>query len=58
MEKGCNIEVFSMAESGFSYLFRRGNTTSIIRSISFNNDSSYLVASSDSATIHIFKLTQ
>jgi len=56
-EKGTVIRVFSVPEGIKLFEFRRGMKRCVqINSLSFSNDSLFLAASSNTETIHIFKL--
>ncbi|KAF7724498.1 autophagy protein [Apophysomyces ossiformis] len=55
-EKGTVIRVFSIPEGHKLFQFRRGSYPAKIYSMSFNLVSSLLCVSSDSETVHIFKL--
>jgi len=57
--KGTVIRVFSLPESmDKSIQFRRGSYPATVHSISFSIDSSFLCTSSDTGTVHIFKIDQ
>lgn len=56
--KGTCIRVYDSANGTKLYEFRRGFKEVRIVSLSFSVDSRYLSSTSDSETIHIFKLTQ
>ncbi|CAB4377482.1 unnamed protein product [Rhizophagus irregularis] len=55
-DKGTVIRVFSIPNAQKLYQFRRGSYPARIHSISFNLVSSLLCVSSDTETVHIFKL--
>ncbi|ORZ07808.1 WD40-repeat-containing domain protein [Absidia repens] len=55
-EKGTVIRVFSIPDASKVYQFRRGSYPAKIYSMSFNLVSSLLCVSSDTETVHIFKL--
>ncbi|KAG0164058.1 autophagy protein [Apophysomyces sp. BC1034] len=55
-EKGTVIRVFSIPDGNKIYQFRRGSYPAKIYSMSFNLVSSLLCVSSDTETVHIFKL--
>ncbi|KNC78679.1 hypothetical protein SARC_08904 [Sphaeroforma arctica JP610] len=56
--KGTVIRVFSIPDGQKLYQFRRGTYPAQIYSLSFNIQSNLLAVSSDSETIHIFKLDE
>ncbi|KAI7869749.1 WD40-repeat-containing domain protein [Spinellus fusiger] len=56
-EKGTVIRVFSIPDANKVYQFRRGSYPAKIFSMSFNLVSSLLCVSSDTETVHIFKLS-
>ncbi|ORZ00918.1 WD40-repeat-containing domain protein [Syncephalastrum racemosum] len=56
-EKGTVIRVFSIPDANKVYQFRRGSYPAKIYSMSFNLVSSLLCVSSDTETVHIFKLS-
>ncbi|ORX47963.1 WD40 repeat-like protein [Hesseltinella vesiculosa] len=56
-EKGTVIRVFSIPDANKVYQFRRGSYPAKIYSMSFNMVSSLLCVSSDTETVHIFKLS-
>ncbi|KAI8146765.1 WD40-repeat-containing domain protein [Fennellomyces sp. T-0311] len=56
-EKGTVIRVFSIPGANKLYQFRRGSYPAKIYSMSFNLVSSLLCVSSDTETVHIFKLS-
>ncbi|GAA5912117.1 hypothetical protein JCM5296_000801 [Sporobolomyces johnsonii] len=56
-DKGTVIRVFSLPNGDKVHEFRRGSYPARIYSISFNAVSSLLCVSSDTETVHIFKLT-
>lgn len=56
-DKGTVIRVFSLPTGNKLYQFRRGSYAAKIYSISFNMMSTLLCVSSDTETVHIFKLT-
>ncbi|KAI9492111.1 WD40-repeat-containing domain protein [Zychaea mexicana] len=55
-EKGTVIRVFSVPDASKVYQFRRGSYPAKIYSMSFNLVSSLLCVSSDTETVHIFKV--
>eukprot|EP00833_Pecoramyces_ruminatium_P017378 jgi/Orpsp1_1/1191410/evm.model.d7180000085570.1 len=55
-DKGTVIRVFSSQDGELLYQFRRGTYPVHIYSLSFNLSDTFLSVSSDSDTIHIFKL--
>ncbi|KAG0176810.1 autophagy protein [Apophysomyces sp. BC1034] len=55
-EKGTVIRVFAIPDANKVYQFRRGSYPAKIFSMSFNLVSSLLCVSSDTETVHIFKL--
>jgi len=55
-DKGTVIRVFSIPNAQKLYQFRRGSYATRIHSISFNVMSTLLCVSSDTDTVHIFKL--
>lgn len=55
-ETGTIIRVFSVPKGQKLYQFRRGTLTSTIYSMSFNLSSTLLCVSSNSDTVHIFRL--
>jgi autophagy-related protein 18 len=57
-EKGTVIRVFSLPDGEKQYEFRRGSYSAKIYSISFNMKSSLMAVSSDTETVHIFKLSR
>ncbi|KAM8825528.1 WD repeat domain phosphoinositide-interacting protein 1 isoform 1-T1 [Synchiropus picturatus] len=58
-ERGTVIRVFSIPEGQRLYEFRRGMKRYVsISSLSFSPDAQYLCASSNTETVHIFKLEQ
>ncbi|KAM0750248.1 WD40 repeat-like protein [Meredithblackwellia eburnea MCA 4105] len=57
-EKGTVIRIFSVPNGDKVHEFRRGSYPARIYSISFNAVSSLLCVSSDTETVHIFKLTK
>jgi autophagy-related protein 18 len=57
-DKGTVIRVFSVPSAQKLFQFRRGSYQARIYSMAFNAVSSLLAVSSDSETVHIFKLTQ
>jgi len=57
-EKGTVIRVFSIPHATKLYTFRRGSYPAHIYSLSFDLQSTLLCVSSDSPTVHIFKLEQ
>ncbi|KAG1451009.1 hypothetical protein G6F56_008198 [Rhizopus delemar] len=56
-EKGTVIRIFSTLDATKVYQFRRGTYPAKIYSMSFNVVSSLLCVSSDTETVHIFKLS-
>ena len=56
IKKGTVIRVFSCPDGKLLGQFRRGMNSARIRSLAFSMDSTYLCLSSDSDTIHIYKL--
>ncbi|KAI8367669.1 WD40-repeat-containing domain protein [Radiomyces spectabilis] len=56
-EKGTVIRVFSIPDGAKIYQFRRGSYPAKIYSIAFNLVSTLLCVSSDTETVHIFKLS-
>ncbi|KAK0561782.1 autophagy protein [Tilletia horrida] len=57
-DKGTIIRVFSVPSAQKLFQFRRGTYPARIYNLSFNAVSTLLCASSDTDTVHIFKLTQ
>lgn len=57
-DKGTVIRVFDTPEGNLLYSFRRGSYPAEIYSIAFNLDSSLIGVSSNTATVHIFKLDE
>jgi autophagy-related protein 18 len=55
-DKGTVIRIFSIPHGQKVYQFRRGSYPARIHSISFNAMSTLLCVSSDTDTVHIFKL--
>eukprot|EP00128_Syssomonas_multiformis_P015157 Colp12_sorted_trinity150504_noHs@7367 len=55
-DTGTIIRVFSVPEAKKLYQFRRGTKTALIHNITFNIQSNLLCVSSETDTIHIFKL--
>ncbi|KAJ3217346.1 autophagy protein [Clydaea vesicula] len=55
-DKGTVIRVFSIPSGTRLFQFRRGTYVAKIYSISFSPDNNYLCCSSDTDTVHIFKL--
>eukprot|EP01117_Protostelium_nocturnum_P013468 TRINITY_DN5027_c0_g1_i1.p1 TRINITY_DN5027_c0_g1~~TRINITY_DN5027_c0_g1_i1.p1 ORF type:complete len:384 (-),score=132.86 TRINITY_DN5027_c0_g1_i1:189-1340(-) len=59
--KGTVIRVFSLVEGDYGgkqlVQLRRGSYPAVIQSIAFSVDSLFLAASSDTGTVHIFKLS-
>ncbi|OCF35222.1 autophagy-like protein 18 Atg18 [Kwoniella heveanensis CBS 569] len=55
-DKGTVVRVFSVPDAKKLWQFRRGSQNARIFSINFNLASSLLAVSSDSSTIHIYKL--
>ena len=56
-DKGTVVRVFSVPDAKKLWQFRRGSASARIFSINFNLVSSLLAVSSDSSTIHIYRLT-
>lgn len=56
-DKGTVVRVFSVPDAKKLWQFRRGSSSARIWSINFNLASSLLAVSSDSSTIHIYKLS-
>eukprot|EP00996_Jenningsia_fusiforme_P002900 NODE_370_length_2348_cov_67.060896_g345_i0.p1 GENE.NODE_370_length_2348_cov_67.060896_g345_i0~~NODE_370_length_2348_cov_67.060896_g345_i0.p1 ORF type:complete len:345 (-),score=45.38 NODE_370_length_2348_cov_67.060896_g345_i0:81-1115(-) len=56
--KGTVIRVFDIPESRLVYTLRRGSVPAQIYSLSFNASATLLCVSSDTGTIHIFKLSE
>ncbi|GAA5947989.1 hypothetical protein JCM3765_007058 [Sporobolomyces pararoseus] len=56
-EKGTVIRVFSLPDGDKKFEFRRGSYSAKIYSIAWNLKSSLMAVSSDTETVHIFKLT-
>jgi len=56
--KGTVIRVFTLPNGGKWIQLRRGSYPAMVYSMSFSVDSTLLCASSDTGTIHIFKLEQ
>lgn len=56
-EKGTIIRVYNVSSSRKIYQFRRGSLPAKVQSMSFNLSVSFLTVSSDSDTVHIFKLS-
>jgi len=54
--QGTVIRVFSVPDAQMLYQFRRGSYPTTIYSLSFNLQSTLLSASSESDTVHLFKL--
>jgi autophagy-related protein 18 len=55
-DKGTVVRVFSVPDAKKLWQFRRGSSSARIWSINFNLANSLLAVSSDSSTIHIYKL--
>ena len=55
-DKGTVVRVFSIPEAKKLWQFRRGTSTAKIYSINFNPMSTLLAVSSDSSTVHIYRL--
>eukprot|EP00743_Colponemidia_sp_Colp-15_P006191 GILK01006657.1.p1 GENE.GILK01006657.1~~GILK01006657.1.p1 ORF type:complete len:397 (-),score=34.65 GILK01006657.1:89-1165(-) len=55
-EKGTVIRVFSVPQGEKLYSFRRGSYPASVYSMAFSLDSALLCVSSDTGTIHVFKL--
>jgi len=56
--KGTVIRVSSLPDWSKSWQFRRGSYPAAVHSICFSLDSTFLCGSSDTGTVHIFKLDQ
>lgn len=56
-DKGTIIRVFSLPDIKKLYQFRRGSYPATIFSLSFNMQSNLLAVSSDTDTVHVFKLS-
>lgn len=56
-EKGTVIRVFGLPDGDKKFEFRRGSYSAKIYSIGFNLKSTLMAVSSDTETVHIFKLT-
>lgn len=54
--KGTLIRVFDLRTRQIVIELRRGTDTATVHSITFNDDSSFLCASSDKGTVHIFAI--
>ena len=50
------IRVYSVPQGDQLYSFTRGFTNTTQYSLSFSNDSTFLLSSSDTGTIHLFQL--
>lgn len=57
-DKGTVIRVFGLPDGDKKFEFRRGSYSARIYSISFNVKSTLMAVSSDTETVHIFKLVQ
>ncbi|ODV80395.1 autophagy-related protein 18 [Suhomyces tanzawaensis NRRL Y-17324] len=57
-DKGTIVRVFSVETGVKLYQFRRGTYPTKIYSLSFSSDDKYVVATSSSETVHIFRLSQ
>mmetsp|Transcript_40977 Transcript_40977/g.103225 ORF Transcript_40977/g.103225 Transcript_40977/m.103225 type:complete len:351 (-) Transcript_40977:42-1094(-) len=57
-EKGTVIRVFSVPEAKKSFIFRRGAYPATVHCINFSEDSKLLCASSDTGTVHLFKIDE
>lgn len=55
-DKGTIVRVFAVATGVKLYQFRRGTYPTKIYSLSFSSDNRYVVATSSSETVHIFRL--
>jgi WD40 repeat protein len=55
-EKGTLIRVFDAVNPGLIREFRRGADRAVVYSLAFSPDSQFLVASSDTGTVHVFAL--
>ncbi|KAG2731640.1 hypothetical protein G9P44_005227 [Scheffersomyces stipitis] len=55
-DKGTIVRVFSVATGVKLFQFRRGTYSTKIYSLSFSSDNNYVVATSSSETVHIFRL--
>lgn len=55
-DKGTIVRVFAVATGVKLYQFRRGTYPTNIYSLSFSSDNRYVVATSSSETVHIFRL--
>ncbi|KAM9924838.1 hypothetical protein OXX59_004283 [Metschnikowia pulcherrima] len=55
-DKGTIVRVFNVHTGVKLYQFRRGTYPTRIFSISFSNDNKYIVATSASETVHVFRL--
>lgn len=55
-EKGTIIRIFSVITGFKLYQFRRGTYSTKIYSMNFSEDNQFLLASSSSKTVHVFKL--
>lgn len=55
-DKGTVVRVFSVPDAKKLWQFRRGTTTAHVFSMNFNLPSTLLAVSSDSSTIHIYRL--
>lgn len=54
--KGTIVRVFSVSTGEKLYQFRRGTYSTKIYSLSFSSDNKYVIATSSSETVHIFRL--
>lgn len=57
-DKGTVIRVFSVPSGQKLFQFRRGTYAARIYSMAFSLDSTFLAVSSDSETVHVFKLDE
>lgn len=56
--KGTVIRAFSLPDASKSYHYRRGSYPAMVYSLSFSFDASLLCMSSDTGTVHVFKIEQ
>lgn len=56
MLKGTIIRLFSLPDGARRASFRRGAHPATVYSISFSQDSTLLAVSSDTGTVHVFKV--